>query len=131
MTDPNLTWEYPFPYIEYEMSPFREYYKDFAEPFLMYINEEKIRDSLRAQDFKELIEFTFARYGIDYNNPTFTLNTVRENLYYFLKSKNKTKVEMIRLRELFDNDSVFKSYIDSRLDYTNQILSKNNISGKY
>ena len=131
LSDASLNWEYPFPYIEYEMSPFKEYYHEFPEPFLMYINQEVVRDSVRGKDFKEIVEFTFARYGIDFNNPTFTLRTVRENFYYYLKSKNKSRLEVLRLRELFENDSIFKNYIDSRLKFTNEILSKNSVSGKY
>ena len=87
LSDETLTWELPYDYIEYEMSPFREYYAEFPEAFIMYMNEEKVRDSLKGNDFKELIQFTFARYGVDYLHPAFSLNNVREHFFFYLKSK--------------------------------------------
>jgi hypothetical protein len=129
LTDPTLDWEMPYNYVDYEMSPLREYYSEFPEAFLMYINEEKVRDPLKGKDFQKLIQFTFARYGVDYLHPAFTLRNVREQFYYYLKSKRKTHVEVQRLREMFDNDSIFKAYIQSRLDYTNKILSKDHLKG--
>ena len=129
-SDPTLTWELPYEYIEYEMSPFREYYAEFPEQFIMYMNEEKVRDPIKGKDFKELVQFTFARYGVDYLHPAFSLKNVREQFFYYLKAKRKSEVEVQRLRELFDNDSVFKTYIQSRVDYTNKFLSRDNFKGK-
>ena len=129
-TDTTLEWELPFHLIEYELSPFREYYKEFPEAFLMYLNEETVRDPIKGVDFKLLVQFTFARYGVDFQHPAFTLRNVREHFYYYLKSRRKGEVKVQRLRELFDNDSVFNSYIKGRVDFTNKLLSEDNLDGQ-
>ena len=95
----------------------------------MYLNKEKIVDSENLEDFQDVVHFTFSRYGVDYLHPTFNLDAVREKFYYYLKSKNKIEVETKRLKEMFENDSIFKSYIDSRVNFSNKFLSKTNQSG--
>lgn len=129
-TDESLNWEYPINYVEYELSPLREYYAEFPEAFLMYLNEEIVRDPLKGEDFKLLVQFTFARYGVDFMHPGFNLRNVREQFFYFLKSRRKNEVEVQRLRELFDNDSVFDDYIKSRVNEADLLLSKEHLNGK-
>lgn len=124
-----MDWELPFEYVEYELSPLREYYNEFPEAFLMYVNEEVVRDPLKGEDFKLLVQFTFARYGVDYMHPAFTLRNVREHFYYYLKSRRKSQVEVQRLRELFDSDTVFDAYISSRVDEADRLLSEENWDG--
>jgi len=126
----NLTLEFPVPFISKEFSPFREYYHCFPETFIRYLNQEKFKKPEAFNDFEQIVKFTFARYGIDYANPTFNLKDVRERLYYYFKNKRKTFVETQRLKELFESDTVFRDYIQSRADFSEKLFSKEQTSGK-
>ena len=131
LEDSSLTWEIPFEFNQFELSPFKNFYKTFPEAFIMYVNEEAMVDPLRARNFKKVVETTLARYGIDFMHPGFTLGYVREKLYYYFKNKKKMEVQVNRLKELLGNKSVLNTYLKSRISQMESLLSQNSVDGKF
>jgi hypothetical protein len=125
-----LNWEFPVPFIANEFSPFREFYNIFPEGFLTYINEQKIQDHHLLEDFNQIVKFSFARYGIDFANPTFNLKDARERLYLYFKSKRKEMVRKQRLKEMFESDTVLKAYLQSRIDFSKDLFDETNTSSR-
>ena len=127
--DKTLDWEIPFFYNPYELSPYKDFYEKLPEGFIMYINEEPMVEALKARKFEELVQFTLARYGIDYLHPSFKLSVLQKRLYYFFKSKRVSATKSQRSREVLEDETTFHRLVDGRLGELERFFSKENMSG--
>ena len=129
-SDSSLNWEMPFKFVRHELSPYVEYYQDFPEAFIMYMNEEPLRDPVKAHHFQDIVKFTLARYAIDFNHPLFHLDYVRKKFFLYMKKKHRERVQVQRLKEILENETTFKKYIDERVDQLNQFVNSEANEGK-
>lgn len=129
LTDKSLDWEIPFTYNPYELSPYKDYYKRLPEGFIMYINQEPMIEPLKARSFKKLVEFTLARYGIDYLHPCFHLEALQKKLYLLFKNEKMNNVKAQRAREVLENETTFKKLVDDRIGEIDKFFSKESMSG--
>ena len=129
--DRTLHWQSPFPLIRQELSPFKDFYATFPEPFLCYINEEEVRDPAKGKHLSKVVKLTFARYGIDFLHPSFHLEHARKKLYQFFQNAHKGRVQIDRLKELFEGDGALKKYIDRRVHFIDQILGDDCYDGMF
>lgn len=124
-----MKWQIPFILVKEELSPFKDFYQLFPEPFLCYINELEIRDPAIGKNLKKTVEMTLARYGIDFMHPMFHLQHARKKLFQYFMNSHKGGVQVERMKELLDGDKIMKEYIDSRIEFINDILGEENYTG--
>ena len=60
--------------------PIKEYYQIFSEAFLSFFNEQDLLNYKQVDNYKEIVQSTLLRLGIDYLNPTLEREIIRKKL---------------------------------------------------
>ena len=96
------------------MLPTRNYYKEFPEAFLSYLNQTDLQNPYQCKNYVEVVKGNLFRIGVDYLNPTYDREEVKEKLGMFFTSQNNLHQKFQEFHDFISDRKMFDDHLRER-----------------